>query len=288
MNSSLTLAIILLVGSALAAGPIHNMQDPTDRVRDGKIIDPPHSMPWLVAILHNHKRECSGSIIGKRHVLTAAHCYGMKMSVAVGAHNLNELGKVGKEVNVEKFEVISDEGPKELSVEKFDWYAIEHIFTNRDIAIITLPEDVLNDHTLKVEKAMFGATSDTDCRDCSGTCNGTFDASGWGHDPIDPQSFPKTITKRCIDCVYSRIPTKNDQNTCAESDDNNLHYDVCGGDSGGPLTLAGTNTIVAIVSKGESCTTQGVRRVGVYQDVLKTVVQSLITKIVPDAEFSSP
>ena len=51
----------------------------------------------------------------------------------------------------------------------------------------------------------------------------------------ETESFPKTITKRCIDCVYSRIPTINDQNTCAESDDNNLHYDVCGGDSGGIL-----------------------------------------------------
>ena len=141
-------------------------------------------MPWLVAILHSHEQFCTGSIIGKRHVLTAAHCNGMEMSVAVGAHDLNELGEVGKEVKVEKFEVFTDEGPKELS--SFDWY---EDYADRDIAIITLAEDVLNDDSLKVEKAMLGAPSDTDCRDCTGTCNGIFDASGWGSDPISPGKF---------------------------------------------------------------------------------------------------
>jgi len=284
MNSSFTLAIMLLVGSVLASGPMDKTQHRTAFVRNGTIIDPPHSMPWLVSILHSHEQFCTGSIIGKRHVLTAAHCNGMEMSVAVGAHDLNELGEVGKEVKVEKFEVFSDEGPKELS--SFDWY---EDYADRDIAIITLAEDVLNDDSLKVEKAMLGAPSDTDCRDCTGTCNGIFDASGWGSDPISPEtaSFPKTITKRCVDCDYSRLPTYEDQNTCAESDDNNFHYDVCGGDSGGPLTVAGTSTIVGIVELGESCMGQGRRRVGVYQDVLKPVVQSFITKIVPDVDHPS-
>ena len=143
-------------------------------------------MPWLVTILHNHDSQCTGSIIGKRHVLTAAHCHGMKMSVAVGAHDLNELGKVGKEVEVEKFEVFSDDGPKEMSLVKPDWWKY---YADRDIAIITLAEDVLNHESLKVEKVILGAPSDIDCRDCSGTCNGTFDASGWGTDPINPRNF---------------------------------------------------------------------------------------------------
>ena len=55
----------------------------------------------------------------------------------------------------------------------------------------------------------------------------------------------------------------------------------------GPLTVTGTNTIVGIVEGGEDCTHEGVRRVGIYQDVLKPVVQSFIKKIVPDVDCSS-
>ena len=145
-------------------------------------------MPWLVSIMSNGANDCTGSIIGERHVLTAAHCYRPdnfnKMSVAVGAHDLDELGKVGKAVKIEKFEVFTNEGPKELSLEEFEYPKYD-----RDIAIITLAEDVLSDESLRVEQAALGWPSNTDCWDCTGTCSGTFDASGWGQDPINPSNF---------------------------------------------------------------------------------------------------
>jgi len=297
MNASFTLAIILLVGYVLASPPLdmkrakpeNKKQNPTARVRDGEIVDPPHSMPWLVYIEYDKedgRYMCTGSIIGKRHVLTAAHCYGTKMTVAVGAHDLNELGKVGRRVKAEKFEVFSDEGPKEMSLVN-----LEYPKYDRDIAIITLAEDVLNDDSLRVEKALLGEPSTTDCRDCTGICSGTLDASGWGSDPINPQteSFPKTITKRCVDCAYADVRFQEDidesKTTCAESDVNNLHHDVCHGDSGGPLTVAGTNRIVGIVENGIHCEKDQGRRVGIYQDVLKPVVQCFIAEIVPELEF---
>ena len=98
-------------------------------------------MPWLVSIMYNGTNWCTGSIIGKRHVLTAAHCYGPdNLSVAVGAHDLNELGKVGKEVKLEKFEVFTNEGPKELSLEEFEQESLKKI---DDTNILSMIETLL-------------------------------------------------------------------------------------------------------------------------------------------------
>ena len=52
----------------------------------------------------------------------------------------------------------------------------------------------------------------------------------------------------------------------------------------GPLTVAGTRIIVGIVTTGIHCADPG-RRVGIYQDVLKPVVQCFIAEIVPELDF---
>ena len=50
---------------------------------------------------------------------------------------------------------------------------------------------------------------------------------------LETSSFPKTTTKRCSDCSKSGFATDENEDICAESDVDNSHYDVCGGDSGG-------------------------------------------------------
>ena len=48
--------------------------------------------------------------------------------------------------------------------------------------------------------------------------------------------------------------------------------------------MAGTKIIVGIVMTGIHCADPG-RRVGIYQDVLKPVVQCFIAEIVPELDF---
>ena len=54
----------------------------------------------------------------------------------------------------------------------------------------------------------------------------------------------------------------------------------------GPLTMEGTNVIVGIVQLGWACARPHERRVGVYQDVLKSKAQAFIRSIVPDVEIA--
>ena len=54
------------------------------------------------------------------------------------------------------------------------------------------------------------------------------------------------------------------------------------GNVSGPLTKSGTNIIVAIVEFGDRCEESIPRRVGGYQDVLRTKTQNSISSIVPD------
>jgi hypothetical protein len=87
MRTRLTplLGLVLLAASALVGGsPAHAGEvDParTDIVGGGTV----SSSPGVVAVFVDGQFNCSGTIIGPRHVLTSSHCLGGEITVRAGS-----------------------------------------------------------------------------------------------------------------------------------------------------------------------------------------------------------
>ncbi|XP_045581625.1 serine protease 52 [Procambarus clarkii] len=228
----------------------------------------PGEYPWMAKLIirdEGRPKECGGSIITFRHVLTAAHCLNFKnvqVTVVAGEHNVNsDLDGTTQVIKVQNFAVHPEFDPNTLT---------------NDLAVLMLERDLTwNDRVGPV------------CLSPSNNYVGqTAVVSGWGtlshlgSQPSVLQEVAVEITDhdKCISNYKESFITITGTHVCAASPGK----DACQGDSGGPLVMlnGGIWYQVGVVSYGIGCAKAEFP--GVY-----TRVSSYVPWIVEQATSSS-
>jgi len=287
--------LLVAIGFVLCLHVQCNDGGVSSRVLNGTLLHK-HEIPWLTPILESIEYKtshCTGSIIGKYHVLTAAHCYRLGW-IATGAHKTSEVMSFNKIVkfqylrNGEVYD-IKTAPDREEEKKMWDWCRFNanspKCPPGIDIAVITL-EDEIGFKPGFIEKAKIASPCESCCPLCTENCDVDFTAAGWGLDPSVPgnprQKYPKKTTMVCDkkrkigDFHYFTAIDKSDP----------FNKDVCQGDSGGPLM--NKNIIYGTVVNGKPCTREQTYphgRSGKYANVRHPEIQEFIKSIVSDVEI---
>ncbi|NUP09424.1 MAG: trypsin-like serine protease [Polyangiaceae bacterium] len=214
-TSSLLFGFALFALAGCAPGSIEESDeladDEQDELRDGVIADNEHPEAGL---LTTEKSYCTGTLIGRRTVLTAAHCFKFKSKVVADT-----------EAPLGKFTMALSNGTV-YSVpyhrQRADAWIIQVGF---DIGVAQLDWDVPSDLVTPAELA-------TEWPEDGDTLT-VYGYGRFGEDCDQKDAGPKHKRKAIVEIPYGFYEPV-----------------TCPGDSGGPYFWTGTNQIVAVV-KGD-------------------------------------
>merc|ERR1712055_150176 len=224
----------------------------SNRIVGGKEVNPKGKLPYQVFFQGCAGMRgcsiCGGTIVNKRFVLTAAHCYNSMFTdlrVIVGEHNLCDgVNEGGKVIKVKKITLHPDYNSRTV---------------DNDIAVLELAEDLT--FTDKIKPACLPSSETKDYSGSASTISGWGGTIGYGRNEQQPQQPKQCTLKETIvkliassDPMCSKLPglsTSSKIKLCAFAKDT----DTCQGDSGGPLTVPenGKYTLVGVVSYGWGC-----------------------------------
>merc|ERR1711973_686018 len=252
----------------------------SNRIVGGKEVNPKGKLPYQVLFQGCAGMRgcsiCGGTIVNKRFVLTAAHCYNSMfttMHIIVGEHNYCDGNPQGS----------PNEGGKLIKVKKITLHPDYNSRTiDNDIAVLELAEDLT--FTKKIKPACLPSSETKDYSGSASTVSGWGGTIGWRPNDQQPQqprqcTLKETIVKllKGSDPMCSKyLKTSSSKiKLCAFAKDT----DACQGDSGGPLTVPenGKYTLVGVVSYGSGCasSTPGVYvRVQGYLPWIKNLISS--------------
>merc|ERR1719430_960144 len=228
----------------------------SNRIVGGKEVNPKGKLPFQVYFNPCKCNSdgmcrcgmCGGTIVNKKFVITAAHCYNSMFTdlrVIVGEHNLCDgVNEGGKVIKVKKITLHPDYNSRTV---------------DNDIAVLELAEDLT--FTDKIKPACLPSSETKDYSGSASTISGWGGTIGYGRNEQQPQQPKQCTLKETIvkliassDPMCSKLPglsTSSKIKLCAFAKDT----DTCQGDSGGPLTVPenGKYTLVGVVSYGWGC-----------------------------------
>jgi len=248
-----------------------NVTEPEERIVGGREVDPPHKYPFHVYFAANNY-ACAGSIIDKRHVLTAAHCLfnadgemhnAKDCAIVAGAHirpgsgwECSESGTedswqiIGVEAFIQRDDYDTLTHENDIAILRL----VEDIIFNDIVAPVNLPDELITDETEIATIIGWGTTDPWDPNEQSVTDHNTNVLSCFLQEAQVDVTVPSfqgyELGGFCEAILYGMFENK----ICAGREG----VDSCQGDSGGPLVVQTSEksfTQIGIVSYGYGCAT---------------------------------
>lgn len=223
----------------------------------GGVLTPVGERAFSASLQGNGQHFCGGSVIGKRWILTAAHCV-----EGVTDANASELA-----VRVNFNDLTNDTQGEQHTVAKVFSHPDYAAGQAADVALLYLATEVSGSVPVI-------PLADSQILAASGTPGAIATVSGWGNTSTTGEEYPNEMFKVDVPLVSSEVCNSADAynggvnattEICAGFAEGGK--DSCQGDSGGPLTIMhdGRETQIGVVSWGDGCAAPN--KYGVYANM---------------------